>query len=155
MPDWIMLTTQTPANLADDDRVAVTMDASTLAKITGFDVNLRYRQVDVFVAKEYRKGSCPYRAILAHEREHVRVSRKNLEEYAPRVHRALTSLLIPTGQDSALVVSAKQARKEVKAISDELLQPVYKDMMKSLVIAQKSMDSPRSYARLFRRCSDW
>ncbi len=34
----IILTTQTPANLADTDRIAVTMDAATLAKITGFPI---------------------------------------------------------------------------------------------------------------------
>lgn len=34
----IILTTQTPANLADTDRVAVTMDAATLATITGYPV---------------------------------------------------------------------------------------------------------------------
>ena len=123
--------------------------------ITGFDVNLRYRRLDVFVAKEYPVGSCPYRVILAHEREHVRVARKNLEEYAPRIRRALTSLLIPTGQDPAMVNSAGQARKEVKAISDELLRPVYKEMMKSLVAAQKMVDTPRAYARVRRKCNNW
>ena len=123
--------------------------------VTSFDVNLRYRRVDVYVAKEYPVGSCPYRVILAHERKHVRVSRKNLEEYAPRVRRALTSLLIPTGQDPAMVVSAQQARKEVKAISAELLQPVYKDMVNSLVQAQRSLDTPRAYAHVRRKCKNW
>jgi TPR repeat protein len=123
--------------------------------ITGFDVSLRYRSVDVFVAKEYPVGSCPYKAILAHEREHVSVSRKNLEEFAPRVRRTLKSMRIPTGQAPAMVVSAKQARKEVKAISDELLQPIYKDMMKSLVAAQKVVDTPQAYARVQRKCKNW
>ncbi len=123
--------------------------------ITGFDVNLRYRRVDVFVAREYPPGSCQYKAILEHEEEHVRVSRQNLEEFAPRIRRALTSLLIPTGQQPAKVVSAAAARHNVKSISDELLQPVYKEMMASLVQAQKEVDSPEEYARVQRRCADW
>jgi hypothetical protein len=48
--------------------------------ITGFDVSLRYRRVDVFIAREYPVGSCQYKAILEHEGEHVRISRQNLEE---------------------------------------------------------------------------
>jgi hypothetical protein len=123
--------------------------------ITSFDVNLHYRSVDVFIASEYPVGSYPYRAILAHERDHVRVAKLNLEEFAPRVSRALTSLLIPTGQEPVMVASAKQARKEVKAISNELLQPVYKEMMQSLVQAQKIVDSPRSYAHVRRKCKNW
>lgn len=123
--------------------------------ITGFDVKLRYRRVDVFVAKEYPLGSCQYKAILEHEEEHVRVSRQNLEEFAPRIRRALTSLLIPTGQQPAKVVSADAARKNVKTISDELLQPVYKEMMAALVRAQKGVDTPEEYARVQRKCRHW
>jgi hypothetical protein len=123
--------------------------------ITRFDVSLRYRSVDVFVAKEYPVGSCPYNAILAHEREHVGVSRRNLKKFAPRVRRTLTSLRIPTGKAPAMVVSAKQARKEVKAIANELLQPIYKDMMKTLVGAQKVVDTPQAYARVRRKCKNW
>ena len=123
--------------------------------ITGFDVNLRYRRVDVFVAKEYPVGSCPYRAILAHEREHVRVSKRNLEEYAPRIRQALTSLLIPTGRDPALVASAAEARVNVEGISKELLQPLYKEMLNSLMVAQQTVDSPHEYARVRRQCSNW
>ena len=123
--------------------------------ITGFDVSLRYRRVDVFIAREYPVGSCQYKAVLEHEEEHVRVSRQNLEEFAPRIRRALTSLLIPTGQQPAKVVSAAAARRNVKGISDELLQPIYKEMMASLVRAQKDVDSPVEYARVQRKCKNW
>lgn len=123
--------------------------------ITGFDVSLRYRRVDVFIAKEYPVGSCQYKAILEHEEEHVRVSRQNLEDFAPRIRRALTSLLIPTGQQPAKVISADAARKNVKSISDELLQPVYKEMMAALVQAQKEVDSPKEYARVQSKCDNW
>jgi len=123
--------------------------------ITGFDVSLRYRRVDVFIAREYPVGSCQYKAILEHEGEHVRISRQNLEEFAPRVRRALSSLLIPTGQQPAKVVSAAAARRNVKGISDELLQPIYKQMMASLVRAQKDVDSSEEYARVQRKCKNW
>lgn len=123
--------------------------------LTGFDVKLRYRRVDVFVAREYPRGSCPYNAILEHEREHVRVAKQNLQEFAPRIRRALTSLLIPTGKEPVMVASAKHAQIEVKSISDELLQPIYKDMMASLKLAQKKVDTPMSYARVRSKCRDW
>jgi len=53
-----------------------------------------------------------------------------------------------------MVHSAHQAGKEVKAISDELLRPVYEEMMKSLVAAQKMLDTPRAYAHVRRKCNN-
>ena len=123
--------------------------------ITGFDVTLRYKRVDVYVAREYKQGSCAYNAILDHEQEHVRVARRNLLEYAPRIRSTLTSLLIPTGAEPVMVPSVEQAKVEVRAISDELLKPVYEEMVQSLHDGQAALDTPQEYARVRSRCRRW
>ncbi|HSR55255.1 MAG TPA: tetratricopeptide repeat protein [Alphaproteobacteria bacterium] len=123
--------------------------------ISGFEVILRYAQVHVYVAREYAKGSCEYDAILEHEMEHVTVARKNLEEYAPRIRDALERGSVPTAQTPIIVASAADAARDVKEISRENLEPIYRSMLRALYIAQRKVDSPQSYAAVFRKCSNW
>lgn len=123
--------------------------------ITGFDVVLRYRRVDVYVAREYARDSCNYNAILSHEHKHVDAARLNLQEFAPRIRMALTSKLIPSGRKPALVASREEARKKVSAISDDLLKPAYEEMIRALTAAQRQVDSPEEYRRVRNMCRNW
>ena len=123
--------------------------------VNAVDVTLRYRIMEVYVAKEYDPGTCAYREILAHEEDHVRAARSNLERYASRVRSALTSLLIPTRRDPVEVASPDQAERQVEAISDELLEPVYREMIESLHESQAALDTPEEYRRVRRRCRKW
>ena len=123
--------------------------------VTGFDVSLRYHRVDVYVASEYPWGSCHYKAILAHEEEHVEVARQNLVKFAPLVEKALDSTLIPTGRNAELFKSTKDATEHMLDLSSELLEPVYNSMIRALKTAQKVVDSPQSYARVRSQCSNW
>jgi hypothetical protein len=123
--------------------------------ITGFEVILRYAQVDVYVAREYPEGSCQYNAVYAHEMEHVEVARRNLEIFAPRIRAALESGSVPTAQTPVIVASAADATRDVQAISNENLRPVYRSMLRALRAAQAVVDSPQSYANVFRKCPTW
>jgi TPR repeat protein len=134
---------------------AIPMDKKLCFWLTGFEVVLRYPKVDVFVASEYPWGSCPYKAILAHEEEHVDVARRNLDKFAPLIEKALDSTLIPTGRNAALFESPDDARQHMLDLADEILEPIVEAMIKALKKAQKIVDSPQSYARVWRRCSHW
>ncbi len=118
-------------------------------------VTLRYRSVDIYVAREYSTGRCQYRVILDHEKDHIRTARRNLIRYVAKVKAALTSLLIPTGGDPVVVASPEQAEREVEALVPELLKPAYESMLADLRKAQASIDSPEEYRRTFRRCRNW
>lgn len=123
--------------------------------VRAIDVILKYRALQVYVAKEYKVGSCAFRAILAHEREHVRVARESLESYTPKIRAVLTSLLIPTGGEPIQVVSAKAAKAKMESITEQLLGPVYREMFESLNRGQAALDTPQQYLRVRNKCSRW
>jgi hypothetical protein len=123
--------------------------------VNGFEIVLGYDRIDVYVAKEYPVGSCPYKATLQHEMRHVEVARKNLEKFAPRIREALDTGSIPTAQTPIIVANAAEATRDVRAISEENLRAPYTAMMRALRKAQRNVDSPQSYARVFRKCSNW
>jgi TPR repeat protein len=123
--------------------------------VTAVDVILRYPTMDIYVAKEYQPGSCPYHEILLHEEDHVRVARASLELYAPKVRKALTSYRIPTGLEPVVVSSPTQAKERMEGLSQELLTPVYREMMDALRKDQAALDTPGEYRRIRRRCRQW
>ena len=118
-------------------------------------LTIRHPSPDIYVAREYRRGTCPYRAILAHEQQHIRASRELIERYIPRLRWVLTSLQIPTGERPVLAASPEAAKSEVRALMKGLAEPLFREMSKALREAQARIDSPASYRRLRKTCRNW
>ncbi len=119
------------------------------------ELAVRQPSPDIYVAREYRRGSCPYRAILAHERQHMTISREQINRYLPRLRWVLTSLRIPTGRRPIFVTSAGAAKTEVRALMKELAEPLFQEIGQALRAAQAKLDSPASYRRLRKACKNW
>ncbi len=115
----------------------------------------RHASPDIYVARKYRRGGCQYRAVLAHERQHIRASRELINRYRPRLNMALTSLRIPTGRRPVYVTSREEAKAKLRALMADLAEPVYREMTAQLAKAQATLDSPASYRRLFKMCQSW
>ncbi len=119
------------------------------------ELAIRQPSPDIYVAREYRRGSCPYRAILAHERQHMSTSRAQINRFLPRLRWVLTSLRIPTGARPIFVTSAEAAKTEVRALMKELDEPLFREMGQALRAAQAKLDSAASYRRLRKQCRRW
>ena len=119
------------------------------------EVLLRYRSLDLFVAKEYAPASCAYRAILAHEQQHAEIARTYVNRYAPRIRQALASLLIPKATKPVAAASRETAEAKVDAVLERLVAPVVGELEREMNKAQAAIDTPRSYQGVFRQCNDW
>ncbi len=118
-------------------------------------LTIRHPSPDIYVAREYRRGSCPYRAILGHERQHMNVSREQINRYLPRLRWVLTSLQIPTGGRPVFVDSAEAAKREIRALMKGLAEPLFREMTAALRAAQAKLDSAASYRSLRKSCNRW
>lgn len=118
-------------------------------------LTIRHPSPDIYVAREYRRGSCPYRAILAHERQHMSISREQINRYLPRLRWVLTSLQIPTGERPVFVDSAEAAKSDIRALMKDLAEPLFQEMIAALRAAQAELDSTASYRRLRKACNNW
>lgn len=119
------------------------------------ELTIRHPSPDIYVAREYRRGGCPYRAILSHERQHMKISREQINRYLPRLRWVLTSLRIPTGERPIFVASAEAAKGEIHELMKELAEPLFEEMTKALRAAQAQLDSAASYRRLRKACKKW
>ncbi len=118
-------------------------------------LNIRQPSPDIYVARKYRRSSCAYQAILAHERQHMKISRKQIDRYLPRLRWVLTSLRIPTAERPIYVTSAEAAKSEIRGLMKDLAEPLFREMRQALRAAQAKLDSPASYRRLRKRCKRW
>jgi hypothetical protein len=118
-------------------------------------LSIRQPSPDIYVAREYRRSSCAYQAILAHERQHMKISREQIDRYLPRLRWVLTSLRIPTAERPIYVTSAEAAKSEVRVLMKDLAEPLFQEMSQALRKAQAKLDSPASYRRLRKQCKRW
>ena len=132
---------------------AVPIDGGHCYWVQTIDLVIRYRSLDIFVASEYRRDSCAYRAILSHERDHARVARDYLNRFEPRFRQALNTLDIPRpGRPS---FTQGKPKTEVRRLVEGLVRPVFDELNATMSRAQAALDTPEQYARIQARCNDW
>lgn len=119
------------------------------------DIELSYRQLDVYVAREYEPGSCEYEAVLDHEKEHVQVARSIMSPYAQQIQASLTTLSIPTPDLPSVAGSPEEARAHVNEVFRRQLMPVRERMYQVLRARQAEVDTSENYGRTFRQCRKW
>jgi hypothetical protein len=118
-------------------------------------IEVRHPAPDVYVAREYAPGSCPYRAILAHEQAHVDAVRDTVNRFTPRLRWVLTSLRIPTGRRPISVDSPEAGQARLEALMKELADPVIAEMAAALRAIHERLDSPAGYREVRKRCRNW
>ena len=123
--------------------------------VSNVRLTIRQPSPNIYVAREYRRGSCQYRTILAHEQKHVRNAREVINRYKPRLRQVLTSLRIPTGLRPIYVTEPATARARLRKLMKELAEPLYREMARELSKAQAKLDSPASYRLYFKQCKTW
>jgi len=119
------------------------------------EVMLRYEALDIYIASDYTRASCQYRAILTHEKRHAEVARSYLDDYVQNIRSALASLAIPKPRDPRLVESVTAAQEKTQATIEKLLQPVIAKLRKDMEEAQNRIDSPAAYRRVETQCPKW
>ncbi|MBY0510079.1 MAG: hypothetical protein K2P94_07980 [Rhodospirillaceae bacterium] len=121
--------------------------------ITRIEAEFGWKRMDVYVANDFKRDTCEYRAILDHENQHVGINNAALKEFAPRMRLALEKILAdqqpvfsPDGQagtDAAL-----------EAVQDRMVG--YLDQFQSLTAQRNApLDSQNNYGETAKLCSNW
>ncbi len=117
------------------------------------EATIGYENIRVYVARDYRPGSCPDGAILAHENRHVTVHRTTLQRFGPNLRQALEGTARKQGPlvvgpiGDAIAVFQERLR--------QALDPLFTQMNHEMDRANAVIDSPASYAGDHSRCKDW
>ncbi|MEH6403137.1 MAG: hypothetical protein V7750_07180 [Sneathiella sp.] len=108
---------------------------------------------EIFIARKYRPGTCAYKAILTHEKEHMQINDRLQKQYAKKIKKEL--------QKSANRVRPYHSRKTneaAKSIANRLVHEMtpfiaeFRDVKRK---ANLKIDTPRSYKRVRSKCGRW
>jgi hypothetical protein len=140
-----------------DARMRQTTDKATGATclgLTSIAVTLRMRPV-IYMATEFRKTECQYKALFEHELKHVKTDDDVMTEYAPRIRDGLQFAF--NGDADSLVgpVPLKgigDAKRLLEAHVAGAVQSLFNMMMRERIDRQHAVDSVNEYQMLTNAC---
>lgn len=125
---------------------------SYCAELRAAHVDIELKQLDVIVDRRFAPNSCQRQAVLDHEGQHVEVFREALRYYLPALERAFAHTALP---HSLLVADRNAARAAYLGPVTDALKPIFAAINSRAHDGNMRLDSPESYAAVFKRCPQW
>lgn len=116
------------------------------------DVRLMMPSLQVYIASEYRQGSCQYQVVLNHENEHVRVNQYVIRKYVPIIRSALER------EVHRLLPLASVNPNPAQAIEEALnptINSLLKDMYGERDRGNAGIDTNYQYQKASQQCNRW
>lgn len=141
------LKTQTQQQLVKAD------NGLTCLWIRRVDATLYIPDTTIYIASNYKQGSCQYNAVLEHEQEHVRLTRNLLPGFSSRLEQELKAQLgrinpvVTRAPDNASRIVQREIEKSMGAFMQRLENE--RDR------ANAHIDTEASYNRTAARCPRW
>lgn len=127
-------------------------------KLKGVEVTF-YAKPEIHVASNFSRNSCEYAAVLTHENGHIRILRKFVREYSPKVknHMIKVAKRLDTavGPIPATNGAIERAQEKLQKEFVKELEKLQDKIMPTLAKRQKAHDNPKEYARVDAKCRGW
>ena len=123
------------------------------ATLTAVDTTLGYDTIRVYIDRKYRPGSCQHRSILNHENLHVGIFRNTAKRFAIRIKTRLVraaARMQPVRSHSARV-----AAKRLRTALQREVQPLFRELDRTIALANAEWDTPENYRHEQARCPRW
>ncbi len=120
---------------------------------THVDATIGYETIKVFVASEFRKRSCQYKAVLAHEKEHVAAHRKALKKRTPRIKARLNGIL-----KKFKPIRLSKGENPTEAIARKIdagLKRYLTNLSNEAEDLNAEIDLPKNYRKTKKMCKKW
>ncbi|MEM7650636.1 MAG: hypothetical protein AAF204_00955 [Pseudomonadota bacterium] len=132
------------------------LGSKSCVKLTNVDVTF-FAKPEIHIANNFSRSSCEYNAVIAHEQEHIRILRKFVREYSPKVKTELQR--IARGVDPAIgpvrESEVKKAQNSLQKQFTDQISAYSKKILKVLEKRQDAFDSPEEYERVASKCRKW
>lgn len=112
------------------------------------DVILRYRQMSVFVAREFSEFSCSYQVMLDHEMRHVQIYQQQLPLVQERVRVAMENRFA----QGPMMATYGKAKEVLDKELDAVWLPYIRAELNKVELLQQEFDSKEEEFRLSNSC---
>jgi len=108
---------------------------------------------NIFVARRFKPGTCAYRAVLAHEQKHMKITQKIQAAYTRKIIKKLTmrANLIQPFYASNLERASKSLINQLTSA----IQPLVKGFEAARAQENAKIDTPKSYRKTRSECARW
>ena len=112
------------------------------------EINLNYAPIQVFIGNEFKPGTCSYKVILEHEKQHIFLYKENL----PRVENILRSLMEKRFANKPIYAPSGKSKQILEDEIDTLWRPLIKAEFAKIQIEQNQLDSDEGLASVGWAC---
>ncbi len=108
----------------------------------------------IYVASEYKQGTCQHKAIIEHEKQHVQIDTDIARRHAVDLKNVITAHLRSSGYSFGPfpIESLPQAQERVQAQIHTLVEAHNKEMTRDRMARQQQLDSLDEYERVAAQC---
>ena len=124
--------------------------------IEKLSVDIGFPQIDIYIEKKYKPGSCNYTVVKTHENYHARVQQEGLKFFSGKLKKAYQ--MAAQNIEPRLVTSesgAKAALREMIGQITTTTQPTISYVSEQLKIKNKAIDTEESYTEETKKCPKW
>jgi len=115
-----------------------------------------YTKPVMFVASDYKKGSCEYRQVLKHEKLHIKTLKKFHMEYTPRYRAELKRIAKRIPVARAMPAGYVESEKDrIVGFIREHMSRFDDKIFKVLGSRQAKIDTPYEYKLVASKCRNW
>lgn len=110
----------------------------------------------MLIARDYRKGTCEYNAVLHHEKKHVAALMKFQQKYARKFKARLNNIV--RNMNTMQVVAGNQTDIAQNQITEQINREIeaYAEQITPIIQGwQQEVDSPEEYRRVYAQCEGW
>lgn len=120
------------------------------------DVMIRIKSdPTVYIASEYKPGSCRYRTTVEHEMKHVTVDTKILNEFAPHIEAAAKNAVADINVIGPVKLNQiEKIKVDINKKIEEALKSPIETLHEQRRERQQAIDTREEYDRLSRLCGD-
>jgi len=121
--------------------------------INKIEAEFGWKRMEVYVASDFKPGTCEYRAVLDHENQHVGVNNAALREFAPRFRATLEKVL--TDQQPVFSSDGQAGTNAaLEAVQDRM--EGYLNQFQQLAAQRNApLDSQSNYGETAKLCANW
>ena len=107
----------------------------------------------IYIAKEHKKNTCRFKAIAAHEMNHVNISKKLIEEYNGKLKKMIRSY--DKLYDKKKVFKTRNKKQKIAMVQKDyqnFISLIARNMNKELSKRNAAIDTAREYKRVNDMC---
>jgi hypothetical protein len=116
-------------------------------------ISVGYREMTVYVSRDYPEDSCEYQAVLDHELEHVAINQSVLQAFKVKIKRAVARTL--NSHRAIRVYNKAEAQSAYILAFKRQLEPLIKSLQSERKRRNGAIDTADSYRRILARCENW